>query len=80
MKARKVIAVLLSAVVGGGFIAIATSVGILTLEEKIDIGSAVEPFFGTHQNGIETERQAHSTLIALDLLRYDKRCCAANAR
>ena len=68
MKARKVIAVLLSAVVGGGFIAIATSVGILTLEEKIDIGSAVEPFFGTHQNGIETERQAHSTLIALDLL------------
>ena len=44
MKARKVIAVLLSAVVGGGFIATATSVGILTLEEKIDIGSAVEPY------------------------------------
>jgi hypothetical protein len=39
MKARKVIAVLLSAVVGGGLVATPTSVGILTFEEKIDIQS-----------------------------------------
>jgi dye decolorizing peroxidase len=68
MKARKVIAVLLSAVVGGGLVATATSVGLLSFENKTDIGAAVEPFFGIHQNGIETKRQAHSTLIAVDLL------------
>lgn len=68
MKARKVIAVLLSAVVGGGLVATAASVGLLSFEKKSDIGDAVEPFFGIHQNGIETGRQAHSTLVALDLL------------
>lgn len=68
MKIRKVISLLLSAVVGGGLIATATSVDLISFEKKVDIGSATENFYGKHQNGIETERQAHSTFIALDLL------------
>ena len=67
MKVRKVIAILLSAVVGGGLVAAATSVGVLPLGKKLDIATVTEPFYGLHQNGIETERQAHSTLVALDL-------------
>lgn len=67
MKVRKVIAILLSAVVGGGLVATATSVGVLPLGKEVEIASATEPFYGLHQNGIETERQAHSTLVALDL-------------
>lgn len=67
MKVRKVIAILLSAVVGGGLVATATSVGVLPLGKNLDIATATEPFYGLHQNGIETERQAHSTLVALDL-------------
>lgn len=67
MKVRKVVAILLSAVVGGGLVATATSVGVLPLGENLNIATATEPFYGLHQNGIETERQAHSTLVALDL-------------
>jgi dye decolorizing peroxidase len=67
MKVRKVIAILLSAVVGGGLVAAATSVGVLPLGKNLDIATVTEPFYGQHQNGIETERQAHSTLVALDL-------------
>jgi dye decolorizing peroxidase len=68
VKVRKVISLLLSAVVGGGLIATATSVGMISFGKKVDIGTTVEPYYGKHQNGIETERQAHSTLVALDLL------------
>ena len=68
MTIRKVISLLLSAVVGGGLIATATSVDLITFEKKVDIGSATETFYGKHQNGIEAERQAHSTLISLDVL------------
>jgi dye decolorizing peroxidase len=67
MNPKKVIAILLSAVVGGGLVATATSVGVPPLGKDRDIATATEPFFGLHQNGIETERQAHSTLVALDL-------------
>ena len=67
MLKSKVVAILLSAVVGGGLVATATSVGLISLEKQVDTGSRTEPFYGKHQNGIETERQAHSTLVALDI-------------
>lgn len=68
MIARKVIALLLSAVVGGGLVATATVVGILPMTNGKSKGTVIERFFGKHQNGIEAKRQAHSTLVALDLL------------
>jgi dye decolorizing peroxidase len=67
VKIRKVVAILLSAVVGGGLVATATSVGVLPIGKDRDIATMTEPFYGLHQNGIETGRQAHSTLVALDL-------------
>ena len=68
MAPRKVISLLLSALVGGGLMATATSVELISFNKSKDIGAATEPFFGQHQNGIETKRQSHSTLVALDLL------------
>jgi dye decolorizing peroxidase len=68
VKNRKVIALLLSAAVGGGLVATANTVGIFSSNNGVDIANSVESFYGTHQNGIETSRQAHSTLVALDLL------------
>lgn len=68
MNKTKVISILLSAVVGGGLIATATSVGFISFGKKQELGLVTEQFYGKNQNGIETERQAHSTLVALDLL------------
>lgn len=68
MNSRKVVAILLSVVVGGGLVATATMVDFSSLKGRKNSGSLIEPFYGKHQNGIETERQAHSTLISLDVL------------
>ena len=54
----------LSVVVGGGIFATATMVD---LKKDPAIGSATEPFYGPHQNGIEIGRQSNATLIAFDI-------------
>jgi dye decolorizing peroxidase len=64
MNTRKLALGLLSVVVGGGIFATATMVD---LKKDSSIGSAVEPFYGLHQNGIEIDRQANATLIAFDI-------------
>jgi len=37
------------------------------LHSDTNFGAATEPFYGTHQNGIEVGRQANTTFIAFDL-------------
>jgi dye decolorizing peroxidase len=64
MRYRKLAIGALSVVVGGGIFATATMVD---LKKESSIGSAIEPFYGVHQNGIEIQRQANATLIAFDV-------------
>lgn len=64
MNYRKLAIGALSVVVGGGIFATTTMVD---LKKDSAIGSATEPFFGVHQNGIEINRQANATLLAFDL-------------
>jgi len=64
MKYRKLAIGALSVVVGGGIFATATMVD---LKKDDSFGSAIETFYGTHQNGIELERQGHTSLIAFDI-------------
>jgi dye decolorizing peroxidase len=64
MNYRKLAIGALSVVVGGGIFATATMVD---LKKDPAIGSAVEPFYGTHQNGIEIDRQSNATVIAFDI-------------
>lgn len=61
---RKLAISALSVVVGGGILATATMVD---LKKEVSIGSAVETFYGTHQNGIEITRQSNATVIAFDI-------------
>jgi dye decolorizing peroxidase len=64
MNYRKLALGLLSVVVGGGIFATATMVD---LKKDPSIANIVEPFYGSHQNGIEINRQANVTLIAFDI-------------
>lgn len=64
MNYRKLAIGALSVVVGGGIFATATMVD---LKKDPAIGSATEPFYGVHQNGIEINRQANATVIAFDI-------------
>lgn len=64
MNYRKLAIGALSVVVGGGIFATATMVD---LKKNSTIGSAVESFYGVHQNGIEINRQANATVIAFDI-------------
>jgi dye decolorizing peroxidase len=64
MNYRKLAIGALSVVVGGGIFATATMVD---FKKVPSIGSATEPFYGVHQNGIEIDRQANATLIAFDI-------------
>ena len=64
MNYRKLAIGALSIVVGGGIFAAATMVD---LKKELSIGSAAEPFYGIHQNGIEIDRQANATVIAFDI-------------
>jgi dye decolorizing peroxidase len=64
MNYRKLAIGALSVVVGGGIFATATMVD---LKKNSAIGSAVEPFYGIHQSGIEINRQANATVIAFDI-------------
>ena len=64
MNYRKLAIGALSVVVGGGIFATATMVD---LKKDPSIGSAIELFYGTHQNGIEIDRQSNSTVIAFDI-------------
>ena len=64
MNYRKLAIGALSVVVGGGIFATATMVD---LKKEPALGSALEPFYGIHQNGIEIERQANATVIAFDI-------------
>ncbi len=67
MRRNKVIAILLSALVGGGLVATATSVGIFPAKSEESFATQSVSFYGKHQNGVELERQANSTLVALDI-------------
>lgn len=42
-------------------------VGSASKQGVIDYGKQIEPFFGVHQSGIETQPQSHVTLIAFDI-------------
>ena len=64
MNYRKLAIGALSVVVGGGIFATATMVD---LKKDPAIGSATEPFYGVHQNGIEINRQSNATLVAFDI-------------
>lgn len=64
MNYRKLAIGVLSVVVGGGIFATATMVD---LKKEPSIGSALESFYGVHQNGIEIQRQSNATLIAFDV-------------
>lgn len=64
MNYRKLAISALSVVVGGGIFATATMVD---LKKEVSIGSAVETFYGAHQNGIEVARQSNATVIAFDI-------------
>ena len=59
---KKLLAVVVASGIfaAGGFTAI-------TLQQPPNIAAAVEPFYGENQNGIEVERQAHGTYLALDI-------------
>ena len=59
---KKLLAVVVASGIfaAGGFTAI-------TLQQTPNIAAAVEPFYGENQNGIEVERQAHATYVALDI-------------
>ena len=61
---RKLAIGALSFVVGGGIFATATMVD---LKKESSTGSAVEAFYGAHQNGIEIARQSNATVIAFDI-------------
>ena len=65
MNLRRVLALGLSAAVGGGFVATATVAGLLTFPQR-DYGTRVESFHGLRQNGIELDRQSNATFLALD--------------
>ncbi len=64
MNYRKLAISALSVVVGGGIFATATMVDI---KKDPATGTLVEPFYGTHQNGIEIDRQSNATVIAFDI-------------
>lgn len=64
MNYRKLAIGALSVVVGGGIFATATMVD---LKKDPSFGSAVEPYYGEHQNGIEVARQSNATVIAFDI-------------
>jgi dye decolorizing peroxidase len=64
MNYRRLAIGALSVVVGGGIFATATMVD---LKKDSAIGSAVEPFYGLHQSGVEIDRQSNATLIAFDI-------------
>lgn len=67
MKAKVIRALaqgLLFIVVGGGTYAAAT---MMNGNKVPSLGSAIEPFYGAHQSGIEVGRQANLTLLALDI-------------
>ena len=61
-KRKKFLAVVVASGIfaAGGFTAI-------KLQQPPNIATAVEPFYGENQNGIEVERQAHATYLALDI-------------
>lgn len=64
---KKLSAFVLALLVGGLFLA-ANQNALSWNGQTNDIGSAVESFYGDHQAGIETERQAHATYVALNLV------------
>lgn len=61
-KRKKFLAVVVASGIfaAGGFTAI-------KLQQPPNIATAVEPFYGENQNGVEVERQAHATYLALDI-------------
>jgi dye decolorizing peroxidase len=64
MNYRKLAIGALSVVVGGGIFATATMVD---LKKESSAATAVEPFYGVHQNGIEINRQSNATVITFDI-------------
>lgn len=78
MKKNKVIAILLSALVGGGLLATASLVGVFPAKSEESFATQSVSFYGKYQNGVELERQSNSTLVALDI--YESTDLAAMGR
>jgi dye decolorizing peroxidase len=58
---------LLAVVAAGGIFAAGGFTALQLATTTTDFGVATEPFYGEHQNGIETARQANSTYVAFDI-------------